>query len=87
MITFFFIKQKPRNKLFKEYIRVINDVRPKYVVMENVEGFLDTVFEGFVGLDGEQYKKDKAPSILINEFKKGLSSHHAGDSPTPYIVI
>lgn len=62
--------EDPRNKLFKEYIRVINDVRPKYVVMENVEGFLDTVFEGFVGLDGEQYKKDKAPSILINEFKK-----------------
>lgn len=62
--------EDPRNKLFKEYIRVINDVRPKYVVMENVEGFLDTVFEGFIGLDGEQYKKGKAPSILINEFKK-----------------
>lgn len=60
----------PRNKLFKEYIRVVNDVKPNYVVMENVEGFLDTVFEGFVGLDGEQYKKDKVPTILINEFKK-----------------
>ncbi len=62
--------EDPRNKLFKEYIRIINDVRPKYVVMENVEGFLDTVFEGFIGLDGEQYKKDKAPAILEKEFKK-----------------
>ena len=60
----------PRNILFKEYIRIINDVKPKYVVMENVEGFLDTIFDGFIGLDGERYKKDKAPTILINEFKK-----------------
>ena len=38
--------------------------------MENVEGFLDTVFEGFIGIDGEEYKKDKVPNILMNEFKK-----------------
>ena len=60
----------PRNQLFKEYIRIINELRPNYVVMENVEGFLDTIFENFVGLDGEKYKKNKVPNILMREFSK-----------------
>ena len=60
----------PRNQLFKEYIRVISELRPNYVVMENVAGFLDTIFNGFIGLDGEEYHKETAPNILINEFKK-----------------
>lgn len=60
----------PRNQLFKEYIRIISELRPNYVVMENVEGFLDTIFTGFVGLDGIKYNNEKAPNILMNEFKK-----------------
>jgi len=60
----------PRNQLFKEYIRIISEIRPKYVVMENVEGFLDTIFIGFIGLDGIKYSNEKAPFILKNEFKK-----------------
>lgn len=31
----------PRNMLFHEYLRLIRDVKPKYVVMENVTGILD----------------------------------------------
>lgn len=31
----------PRNKLFKEYIRIVNDIRPKIFVMENVSGILN----------------------------------------------
>lgn len=31
----------PRNMLFHEYLRIIRDVKPKYVVMENVKGILD----------------------------------------------
>lgn len=62
--------EDPRNQLFKEYIRVISELLPSYVVMENVEGFLDTIFENFIGLDGEEYKKDKAPNILMKEFSK-----------------
>lgn len=31
----------PRNMLFHEYLRLIRDVMPKYVVMENVTGILD----------------------------------------------
>ncbi len=30
----------PRNKLFKEYVRIVNDIRPKFFVMENVAGIL-----------------------------------------------
>ncbi len=62
----------PRNFLFREYVRVINEIRPKYVVMENVEGFTDTKLEGFIGLDGEKYSNGKclAPLLLRNELKK-----------------
>lgn len=30
----------PRNKLFKEYVRIVNDIKPKIFVMENVSGIL-----------------------------------------------
>lgn len=30
----------PRNKLFKEYVRLVNDIKPKFFVMENVVGIL-----------------------------------------------
>lgn len=30
----------PRNRLFKEYIRIVSDIRPKVFVMENVSGIL-----------------------------------------------
>lgn len=59
----------PRNFLFKEYVRVISQIRPKYVVMENVEGFLDTKLEGFIGLNGKLYDDNVslAPDILREE--------------------
>lgn len=60
----------PRNLLFKEYLRVIREVNPKYVVMENVVGFLDTKFYGFVGVTGQLYDDGMvAPEILRNEFQ------------------
>lgn len=59
----------PRNMLFKEYLRVIGELHPRYVVMENVEGFNDTKFDNFIGTTGNQYPKNTtAPTILINEF-------------------
>jgi DNA (cytosine-5)-methyltransferase 1 len=59
----------PRNFLFKEYVRVISQLKPNYVVMENVEGFTDTKLEGFVGLTGVQYFGDDslAPRLLEKE--------------------
>lgn len=60
----------PRNMLFKEYLRLISEVHPRYVVMENVEGFNDTKFKNFVGTSGCVYPKDTtAPTILIHEFQ------------------
>ncbi len=59
----------PRNMLFKEYLRVINEVRPKYVILENVAGFTDTKFYGFVGVTGHLYEDGElVPDILRNEF-------------------
>lgn len=59
----------PRNLLFKEYLRVINEIRPKYVIMENVEGFNDTKFYNYKGLTGKIYPNESlAPDILRNEF-------------------
>lgn len=34
------IEDDPRNSLFLEYIRIVNEVRPKWIVFENVRGML-----------------------------------------------
>ena len=62
-------KDDPRNFLFREYVRVIKELKPDYVVMENVEGFTDTKLEGFVGLTGIEYfgKDSLAPNLLKSE--------------------
>ncbi|MGO4268887.1 DNA cytosine methyltransferase [Paenibacillus sp. TAF58] len=62
-------KDDPRNMLFKEYLRVVNDIRPRYVVMENVEGFLDTKLDGFIGVTEKHYPDESlVPNILREEF-------------------
>ena len=61
-------KSDPRNMLFGEYVRVINDIRPKYIVLENVEGFMDMQFLDYVGLKGIKYPDDRiTPDILRSE--------------------
>lgn len=60
----------PRNLLFREYLRVVNEIRPRYVVMENVEGFNDFKFYGFSGLTNKKYDDGSlAPDILRSEFE------------------
>ncbi len=60
----------PRNILFGEYVRVINEVRPKYIVLENVEGFMDMQFMGYVGITGQAYPDGSVtPTILRNELE------------------
>lgn len=59
-----------RNLLFKEYLRVVKEINPRYVVMENVVGFMDTRFWGFEGVTGHRYDDGSlAPDILRNEFE------------------
>lgn len=61
--------EDPRNTLFKEYLRIVNDIRPKYVVMENVEGFLDTYLKNYIGVLGGEYKGNTLmPELLEKEF-------------------
>lgn len=60
-------KNDPRNMLFKEYLRIISEVEPRYVVMENVEGFLTTKLDGFIGLTGKKYEDDKLVSEILKE--------------------
>ena len=64
-------KSDPRNMLFGEYVRVINEVRPKYIVLENVEGFMDMQFMGYEGINGRIYPDGSVtPEILKNELKE-----------------
>ncbi|OQO72030.1 DNA (cytosine-5-)-methyltransferase [Enterococcus faecalis] len=48
----------PRNMLFHEYLRIIKDIQPRYVVMENVTGILDMRMLDF-------------PSVLSNNYYAG----------------
>ena len=64
-------KKDPRNMLFGEYVRVINEVRPKYIVLENVEGFVDMQFIGYTGITGIKYPDGSVtPYILRNELNE-----------------
>lgn len=64
-------KADPRNILFGEYVRVINDIRPKYIVLENVEGFMDMQFIGYVGITGITYPDGSVtPDILRSELSE-----------------
>ena len=61
-------KSDPRNMLFGEYVRVISEVKPKYIVLENVEGFADMQFLGYKGITGIEYPDGSVtPDILRNE--------------------
>lgn len=63
-------KKDPRNMLFGEYVRVISEIKPKYIVLENVEGFMDMQFIGYKGLCGQIYPDGSVtPDILRNELK------------------
>ncbi len=59
----------PRNMLFREYLRVISEIKPKYVVFENVTGFVDTKLYGFRGTSGKDYPDGTLVlDILMSEF-------------------
>ena len=65
------MKNDPRNFLFREYLRLIHEIQPKYVVMENVVGLLDTRLDGFKGVFGDTYPDDSLiTDLLASEFEK-----------------
>ena len=61
-------KDDPRNLLVKHYIQVISIVRPRYFVMENVEGILSFELDNFEGLNKDIYKNELVIDILKKEF-------------------
>ena len=64
-------KSDPRNMLFGEYVRVVNEIRPKYIVLENVEGFVDMQFMGYKGITGIDYPDGSVtPNILQSELRE-----------------
>ena len=64
-------KSDPRNMLFGEYVRVVNEIKPKYIVLENVEGFVDMQFIGYKGITGIKYADGSVtPDILRSELNE-----------------
>ena len=53
--------------LFKSYINVIKNVKPKYFVMENVEGILSMKFDNYIGVKKVEYSDESVAQILIKE--------------------
>ncbi len=61
----------PRNMLFREYVRVIDEIKPDYVVVENVLGFIDMRLPDFIGYSSEKYPDNMTvPDILEAELNK-----------------
>ena len=57
--------------LFGEYVRVVNEIKPKYIVLENVEGFVDMQFIGYKGITGIEYPDGSVtPFILRSELSE-----------------
>ncbi len=61
-------KDDPRNLLVKHYIQVISVIKPRYFVMENVEGILSFELDNFEGLNKDIYNNTLVIDILRKEF-------------------
>lgn len=66
----------PRNMLFHEYLRLIRDVMPKYVVMENVTGILDMHMLDFPSvLSDKKYKGQQLVKDILKREIEGIGYH------------
>lgn len=63
-------KNDPRNRLVKSYLRILNIVKPKMFVMENVLGIMSSIFDEFIGVMDDKYVKQKVIDVLEIEFEK-----------------
>lgn len=68
-------KKDPRNMLFGEYVRVISEIRPKYIILENVEGFMDMQFMGYVGIHGTKYPDGSVTPYLLRSELEEIGYH------------
>lgn len=56
-----------RNQLVASYIQILNFVKPKYFVMENVLGILSAKFNYYKGVETE-YHNETVINVLLKEF-------------------
>lgn len=66
----------PRGSLFMDFIRMIDYIRPRFFIMENVKGIMSAALKGNSSLmpdDGSLFFQEKAGTVLeviLSEFKK-----------------
>ncbi|KQL43629.1 hypothetical protein AN963_29910 [Brevibacillus choshinensis] len=59
----------PRNRLFLDYLKIVKLVKPKYFVIENVEGMLSYKVKKIKGISGTIYEDEIVPEIIKKEAK------------------
>lgn len=59
-----------RNKLVLSYLRMINRIKPKYFVMENVAGIKSFTYNEINGIFGDKYVNVNAVDMITEEFRK-----------------
>lgn len=56
----------PRGSLFRDFVRMIDAIRPRFFVMENVKGLMSALLKDENGND----TNEKVLDVVLNEFKK-----------------
>lgn len=56
----------PRGSLFREFVRMIDEIRPRFFVMENVKGLMSAMLKDENGNN----TKNKVLDIILEEFQK-----------------
>lgn len=56
----------PRGSLFKEFVRMIDEIRPRFFVMENVKGLMSSILRDENGENTDA----KVLDVILDEFYK-----------------
>lgn len=64
----------PRGSLFMDFIRMIDDIRPRFFIMENVKGIMSSPIKHIPlaerGKDYSEQNSDKVLDVILSEFSK-----------------
>lgn len=63
-------QEDPRNYLFIDYLKIVRIVKPKYFVIENVEGILSFKVSGLKALSRTVYDNVTVPEVIVKEAEK-----------------
>lgn len=56
----------PRGSLFKDFVRMIDEIRPRFFVMENVKGLMSSILKDENGVNTDT----KVLDVILDEFRK-----------------